>query len=148
MIAWAGAMRFEAGLVDTLDAPARARWPLDPDGRARSRRRGEGMKRDRRDRRRRLGHRARPGRGEGGETLLWAREPEVVESINRATRIGFPAGIRSSRDPRDRRPRALAGCDALLVVTPAQHMRSVLGDAAPASPLILCAKGIEEATPR
>ncbi len=31
MIAWAGAMRFEAGLVDGLDAPARARWPLDPD---------------------------------------------------------------------------------------------------------------------
>jgi len=31
MIAWAGALRFEAGLVDGLDAPARARWPLDPD---------------------------------------------------------------------------------------------------------------------
>ena len=30
MIAWAGALRFEAGLVDGLDAPARARWPLDP----------------------------------------------------------------------------------------------------------------------
>jgi N6-L-threonylcarbamoyladenine synthase len=31
MIAWAGALRFEAGLTDPLDAPARARWPLDPD---------------------------------------------------------------------------------------------------------------------
>jgi N6-L-threonylcarbamoyladenine synthase len=31
MIAWAGALRFEAGLIDGLDAPARARWPLDPD---------------------------------------------------------------------------------------------------------------------
>ncbi len=30
MIAWAGALRFEQGLVDGLDAPARARWPLDP----------------------------------------------------------------------------------------------------------------------
>jgi N6-L-threonylcarbamoyladenine synthase len=30
MIAWAGAERFAAGLFDTLDAPARARWPLDP----------------------------------------------------------------------------------------------------------------------
>ncbi len=29
MIAWAGAERFAAGLVDSLDAPARARWPLD-----------------------------------------------------------------------------------------------------------------------
>ena len=42
---------------------------------------------------------------------------------------------------------ALAGCDALLVVTPAQHMRAVLrrlpaGD----GPLILCAKGIEAGT--
>ena len=30
MIAWAGAERFAAGLCDGLDAPARARWPLDP----------------------------------------------------------------------------------------------------------------------
>jgi N6-L-threonylcarbamoyladenine synthase len=31
MIAWAGAERFAAALVDPLDAPARARWPLDPE---------------------------------------------------------------------------------------------------------------------
>jgi N6-L-threonylcarbamoyladenine synthase len=31
MIAWAGAERFAAGLTDPLDAPARARWPLDPE---------------------------------------------------------------------------------------------------------------------
>ncbi len=31
MIAWAGQERLALGLVDTLDAPARARWPLDPD---------------------------------------------------------------------------------------------------------------------
>jgi N6-L-threonylcarbamoyladenine synthase len=29
MIAWAGAERYEAGLVDPLDIPARSRWPLD-----------------------------------------------------------------------------------------------------------------------
>src|SRR5690606_24673088 len=29
MIAWAGAERFALGLVDGLDTPARARWPLD-----------------------------------------------------------------------------------------------------------------------
>lgn len=29
MIAWAGAERFAAGFRDTLDVPARARWPLD-----------------------------------------------------------------------------------------------------------------------
>ncbi len=31
MIAWAGAMRLARGLTDDLAAPARARWPLDPD---------------------------------------------------------------------------------------------------------------------
>ncbi|HEU0285339.1 MAG TPA: tRNA (adenosine(37)-N6)-threonylcarbamoyltransferase complex transferase subunit TsaD, partial [Sphingomicrobium sp.] len=31
MIAWAGTERFERGLTDPLDAPARARWPLDSD---------------------------------------------------------------------------------------------------------------------
>ena len=41
MIAWAGALRYEAGLVDGLDAPARARWPLDP---AAERARGAGVK--------------------------------------------------------------------------------------------------------
>ncbi|MGC6327960.1 tRNA (adenosine(37)-N6)-threonylcarbamoyltransferase complex transferase subunit TsaD [Rhizorhabdus sp. FW153] len=30
MIAWAGAERFAAGLVDDMETPARARWPLDP----------------------------------------------------------------------------------------------------------------------
>ena len=30
MIAWAGAERFAAGLTDSLDTPARPRWPLDP----------------------------------------------------------------------------------------------------------------------
>nr|MDP8994978.1 tRNA (adenosine(37)-N6)-threonylcarbamoyltransferase complex transferase subunit TsaD [Pseudomonadota bacterium] len=41
MIAWAGALRFEAGLTDRLDAPARARWPLDP---AAEKARGAGVK--------------------------------------------------------------------------------------------------------
>lgn len=41
MIAWAGALRFEAGLIDDLDAPARARWPLDPEA---ERARGAGVK--------------------------------------------------------------------------------------------------------
>jgi N6-L-threonylcarbamoyladenine synthase len=41
MIAWAGALRFEQGLTDGLDAPARARWPLDPDA---EKARGAGVK--------------------------------------------------------------------------------------------------------
>jgi len=31
MVAWAGVERLRLGLVDGLDAPARARWPLDPE---------------------------------------------------------------------------------------------------------------------
>ena len=41
MIAWAGALRFEAGLLDSLDVPARARWPLDPSA---EKARGAGVK--------------------------------------------------------------------------------------------------------
>ena len=36
-----GALRFEAGLIDGLDAPARARWPLDPEA---EKARGAGVK--------------------------------------------------------------------------------------------------------
>ncbi|HEY0085108.1 MAG TPA: NAD(P)H-dependent glycerol-3-phosphate dehydrogenase [Allosphingosinicella sp.] len=86
---------------------------------------------------------------EGGDTLLWAREPEVVESVNAGNENSlFLPGV-----PLDPRIRAtaelgeLAACEALLVVTPAQHMRRVL-TALPRLrvPLILCAKGMEEAT--
>ena len=85
----------------------------------------------------------------GGETLLWALEPEVVESVNREheNRLFLPGtkldpAIRATGDLG-----ALAACDALLVVTPAQHMRGVLA-ALPGldAPLILCAKGMEEST--
>jgi len=86
---------------------------------------------------------------EGGETLLWAREREVVESINAAHENSlFLAG--RALDPAIRATGDLAelgGCEALLVVTPAQHMRGVLA-ALPrlVVPLILCAKGMEEAS--
>lgn len=41
MIAWAGAERYGAGLVDDLSIPARPRWPLDPDAK---KARGAGVK--------------------------------------------------------------------------------------------------------
>jgi glycerol-3-phosphate dehydrogenase (NAD(P)+) len=83
----------------------------------------------------------------GRETLLWALEPEVVEAINaRHENILFLPGvplnpaIRATSDLAD-----LASCGALLVVTPAQHMRPVLEQMSGyGQPLILCAKGIEE----
>ena len=88
---------------------------------------------------------------EGGETLLWALEPEVVASINGSheNRLYLPGvpldpAIRATADLAE-----VAQCDALLVVTPAQHTRSVLRAMPPLSvPLILCAKGMEESTTR
>ena len=82
-------------------------------------------------------------------TLLWARELEVVEGINDRNENGiFLAGIPLSRAIRATGELAeLADCGALLVVTPAQHTRSVLALLPKTGiPLILCAKGMEEAT--
>ena len=85
----------------------------------------------------------------GEETLLWALEPDVVEGINgdRENALFLP-GVRLA--PALRATEALAdleGCDALLVVTPAQHTRAVLGRLeASGKPLVLCSKGIEAAT--
>ena len=90
---------------------------------------------------------AQVGASGGREVLLWAREPEVVEAINSAHEnttflkgSKLSAAIRATGQLAD-----LDKCDAWLVVTPAQHMRSVL-EAAPVGdkPLILCSKGIEE----
>jgi len=83
----------------------------------------------------------------GRETLLWALEPDVVQAINgRHENPVFLPSIALNREVRATSDLAeLHGCDAWLVVTPAQHMRSVLAQARDcAKPLLLCAKGIEE----
>ena len=85
----------------------------------------------------------------GSETLLWAMEPEVVEAVNaRHENPLFLPGV--SLDPSIRATAelaALGACDALLAVTPAQHMRSILEQApVGGKPLVLCAKGIEESS--
>src|SRR5206468_6207534 len=85
----------------------------------------------------------------GGETLLWAYEDEVVEAVNgrHENRLFLPGvalneTVRATSNLGD-----LDGCDAWLVVTPAQHMRAVLEQARDCDmPLVLCAKGIEEKT--
>jgi len=82
----------------------------------------------------------------GRETLLWAMEPEVVETINsRHENDVFLAGIQLNEAIRATSDLSELGeCDAWIVVTPAQHMRSVLAKApAGAQPLVLCSKGIE-----
>ncbi|AGH50066.1 NAD(P)H-dependent glycerol-3-phosphate dehydrogenase [Sphingomonas sp. MM-1] len=85
------------------------------------------------------------------EVRLWAREEEVVASINDAHEntlflpgVPLAPSIRASDDLG-----WVAEADPLLVVTPSQHMRAVLAqlDARPRH-LILCAKGIEAGTMR
>jgi glycerol-3-phosphate dehydrogenase (NAD(P)+) len=85
----------------------------------------------------------------GRETLLWARERDVVESVNSTHQnsiflpgIPLDHAIRATSDLAE-----LAQVDAWLLVTPAQHMRAVLAAAPRApGPLVLCSKGIEEAS--
>jgi len=82
----------------------------------------------------------------GREVLLWAREPEVVESVN-ATHENAVFLPGQGLDPSIRATGNLAelrDCHALLVVTPAQHMRNILSELTDCGqPLILCSKGIE-----
>lgn len=80
---------------------------------------------------------------------LWAREGEVVDAINTAheNRLFLPGialspAIRATDTLSD-----LDDCAALLVVVPAQFLRSVLAQlSASPRPLVLCAKGIEAGT--
>jgi glycerol-3-phosphate dehydrogenase (NAD(P)+) len=85
----------------------------------------------------------------GRETLLWALETEVVEAVNgRRENTTYLPGLKLNQSVRATSDLvALESCDAWLVVTPAQHMRTVL-EQAPRwdKPLVLCSKGIEERT--
>tara|TARA_R110002110_G_scaffold4877_4_gene24667 strand:+ start:7233 stop:8234 length:1002 start_codon:yes stop_codon:yes gene_type:complete len=90
----------------------------------------------------------------GCEVTLWAREAEVIEAVNGAhENRTFLPGI--ALDPQIRATADLtqaAAADAVLMVTPAQHMRGVLETLAPhiapAKPVVLCAKGVEQSTNR
>jgi glycerol-3-phosphate dehydrogenase (NAD(P)+) len=83
----------------------------------------------------------------GEEVTIWALEPEVVETINgRHENALFLKGLKLSPAIRATGDlAALSGCDAFLLVTPAQHLRAVAAKLpADGRPLVLCAKGIEE----
>ena len=84
------------------------------------------------------------------QVILWAREPEVVESVNaRHENATFLAGvpleatIRATGNLAD-----LADADLVLAVPPAQHMRATLAAFAPFArqglPILLCSKGVEQ----
>jgi len=82
----------------------------------------------------------------GGEVLLWAYEQEVVDSISRDQQntLYLPGVSLSPVIDATSNLNALEACAALLVVTPAQHMRAILARTPVGTrPLILCSKGIE-----
>ena len=88
----------------------------------------------------------------GLETTLWAREADVVASVNAAHEnasflpgVTLDTGIRATADLAD-----LAGSDLVLAVAPAQHLRATLAAFAPhvrdGLRILLCSKGVEQGT--
>jgi glycerol-3-phosphate dehydrogenase (NAD(P)+) len=91
----------------------------------------------------------------GARVMLWARDPAVVDAVNRnhanpfyLPGIALDPAIVATTDPRT----ALAGpdgavADGALIVVPAQFLRAVVSRLVPLMPprlrLLLCAKGIE-----
>jgi len=88
----------------------------------------------------------------GRQVVLWARRLEVADAI-RATRMNhayLPGARLDERIEVTTDLAALAGADALLLVVPAQHLRTtavaLAPHVAPATPVVICAKGLEQAT--
>jgi glycerol-3-phosphate dehydrogenase (NAD(P)+) len=86
----------------------------------------------------------------GLQATLWAREPEVVDSINgQAENAIFLPGVKLDAPVRATGDMAeLSAADLVLNVTPAQHLRASLAafapHARPGVPMLLCAKGVEQ----
>jgi glycerol-3-phosphate dehydrogenase (NAD(P)+) len=96
---------------------------------------------------------AATARRAGRDVTLWAREEEVVASVNRSGRnaLFLPdivlEGIRATGDLA-----AMADRDALLLVVPSQFLAAVCRQLKPflaaQIPVVLCAKGVELSTGR
>lgn len=97
----------------------------------------------------------------GAEVRLWCFEPEVAQSIaaQQVNALYLPGAPLDSRiSPETDLDRAVVGADAILLAVPAQHARGIvrrlapgLGRATPpgappVTPLVMCAKGIEQGT--
>jgi glycerol-3-phosphate dehydrogenase (NAD(P)+) len=89
------------------------------------------------------------------ETRLWAREPEVVESVrrdrqNRLFLDGFPlpGALAVTNDL----AAVLSGVDVVVMAVPAQHLRATITTARPFVPeralIVSVAKGVESGTGR
>jgi len=88
----------------------------------------------------------------GQSVMLWAHERETAEEINRQhTNAVFLPGL--PLDPAIRatsRLEDIAAMDVILMVAPAQHVRAIAAGLAPllqpGQPVVICAKGIEQAS--
>ncbi len=85
---------------------------------------------------------------DGQAVRLWALEAEVVDAVNGSQEnplylpgIPLSPSIATTGAMAD-----MADCDLLLVVSPAQYLRSVVAQAPAGVPLLLCSKGIEAGT--
>jgi glycerol-3-phosphate dehydrogenase (NAD(P)+) len=96
---------------------------------------------------------AATARRSGRDVVLWAREPEVVASINETGRnsLFLPEikldGVGATGDLAK-----MAGQDALLLVVPSQFLAAICRTLRPhlaaGTPVVLCAKGVELTTGR
>lgn len=88
----------------------------------------------------------------GLEPLIWARESEVVDAIvsTRSNPLFLPGVTLDAKVSATGNPRDLLASDAILAVTPAQHLRGILAplsaEIRKGTPVILCAKGVEAGT--
>jgi glycerol-3-phosphate dehydrogenase (NAD(P)+) len=86
----------------------------------------------------------------GRDVLIWAHEAETVADINQKHKNEtFLPGIKLDKAiEATARLNEVANCDLLLMVTPAQHLRTIAGELASylrnGQPLVLCSKGIEQ----
>ncbi len=88
---------------------------------------------------------------DGRDVLLWALEDGLAEAINTTHCNGLylpsaelAPSITATGDLAD-----MSQCDALLLVTPAQHLGSVIGKMGSLPrDIVLCSKGIEQSTGR
>ncbi|WP_350453886.1 NAD(P)H-dependent glycerol-3-phosphate dehydrogenase [Slackia heliotrinireducens] len=90
---------------------------------------------------------------QGNDVCMWARKPEVCESIN--TRHVNPRYlVNSTLDERLRASsdfaEVLKGAEAVVVVTPSSILRQTAEAIAPyitsVTPIVICSKGVEEGT--
>ena len=88
----------------------------------------------------------------GRDVLVWAHEPESISAINdqHCNEVFLPGvPLDPAIEATDRLSEA-ATCDLLLMVTPAQHFRTIASELKPfvreGQPLVICSKGIEQST--